>query len=688
MHHKPLLSLICMFIFAGAAFAADPDFVVAPRGDDAASGKLDAPFATLQRAQAAVRQLRAAQPDRKTPIVVALRGGTYTLTQPLQFTSADSGTADSPTVYTAYSDERPLISGGIQLTGFKTDDKGRWVVQIPEVKEGKWDFMQLWVNGHRRYRPRLPQAGWLNIADKVDAKPNAKGFDSFKFKPGDINPNWANLADVQILPAHIWTMSRFHIKNIDVEQSIVTFTGLTRTTQWYGGMPKNGRYLVENVKEALGQPGQWYLDRPTGILTYIPMPGETLANSTVVAPKAEFLVQIQGDPASRKFVSHLHLKKLDFAHTNWNSPPEGNSYPQAEVHLKGAIFAAGAHHCIVEDCTIRSVATYAIEFERACKNNRIERCELTDMGAGGIKIGPLRLDTDAELQTSHNIVRDCLIAHGGRLHSAACGVVVGHADNTLVEHNEIADFYYTGVSLGWSWGYGPSGAHHNTIANNHIHHLGQGVLSDMGGIYTLGAGRGSVLHHNFIHDVDAFDYGGWGIYYDEGTSDMLAENNVVCRVKTGGFHQHYGKENFFRNNIIAFSRKDQVQRTRPEPHLSFTFERNIIIFSQGQLLGLNWTGENYKMDNNIYWRSDGKAFDFAKMTFEQWQAKGQDRNSLIADPMFVDPENGNFALKPGSPAGKTGFKPIDVSKAGRLTNNTGPAGVKLAPAAFPVMEGR
>jgi hypothetical protein len=193
----------------------------------------------------------------------------------------------------------------------------------------------------------------------------------------------------------------------------------------------------------------------------------------------------------------------------------------------------------------------------------------------------------------------------------------------------------------------------------------------MGGIYTLGGSPGTVLHHNLMHDITSHSYGGWGIYFDEGSQGIVAENNIVYRAKSSGFHQHYGRENRLRNNIFAFGGEAQLMRSRDEPHLSFIFEHNIVYWKDAPLLGSNWNGDKtkFQLDNNLSWdcAGGGKRFKFADLSFEDWQKqRGQDAHSLMADPLFVDPEHGDFGLKPGSPAEKIGFTPIDTRQIGRL----------------------
>jgi hypothetical protein len=145
---------------------------------------------------------------------------------------------------------------------------------------------------------------------------------------------------------------------------------------------------------------------------------------------------------------------------------------------------------------------------------------------------------------------------------------------------------------------------------------------------------------------------------------MLIENNIVYHCKSAGFHQHYGRENVVRNNVWAFNRENQLMRTRAEPHVSFLFERNIVYFDQGSLLGSNWTGDRFTINGNLYFDTRGAGIRFAGLSFAQWQAAGHDKDSAIADPLFVNAANFDFRLREDSPALKMGFRQIDMTTVG------------------------
>lgn len=692
---KPLLAcltLLSVHCLAEAAPPPRPDLFVSTIGNDSWTGRLDkpnvsrtdGPFATIERARAEVRVLKSS--PHSGPIVVCLRGGAYYLSAPLTFTPEDSGiSAESPTLYTAYPGEQPIVSGGVNIGKMQTNNLMQWEARLEDVASGNWLFSQLFVDGQRRMRPRLPKYDYFRINGSVAATSGvaARGYDRFAYKPGDINPNWHDIGSVEALCFQIWTMARLRVAAVDDTNHIVSFTGPTNGTAGYAALPKGNRYIIENVREALQDPGEWYLDRKTGILTYLPLPGELPNRTVVIAPRLRQLVLLQGKPAEHKWVQNIEFRSIVFAHTNWNSPPEGNAFAQAEANLDAAISAVGARHCSFTNCSVRHTGNWAFEWGAGCSNNIVESCDLTDLGAGGVKIGEMGGQTDVEMVASNNTVRNCLIAHGGRLHPAATGVWIGQSYANEIVHNQIDDFYYTGISVGWTWGYGSSLAHDNKIAYNKIGDIGQGVLSDMGGIYTLGISTGSTIDHNVIHDVESFDYGGWGIYPDEGSSNLIITNNIVFRTKTGGYHQHYGEANHVTNNIFAFSREGQIVRSRAEDHLSFTFDHNIVVFKEGDLLGSNWSGNQFHLNNNVYWDYSGRPVTFAGQPLEQWQTGGRDSGSIIADPLFAKPEDGYFRLADASPAFRVGFKAIDSSLAGPHPINGTKFKLDAAPRAFP-----
>ena len=649
---------------------------VSPKGNDQWSGKLaepnagrtDGPLATIEGARDALRRLRAGAESRPGA-EVRIAAATYFLPRPLVLDPEDGGTPDAPVVYRAETTEMPILSGGERLGGFTAGADGLWRLTIPTVASGGWAFAQLFVNGERRPRPRLPADANYLIEGSAWPSAAAKGlgYDRFRFTAGELDSSWHRLGDVEVIAFHNWSVSRLRIASIDDEKRVVTFTGATPAMADWASLKSGNRYIVENVREALGRPGEWYLDLGDGVLTYAPKPGERPENCEFVAPRLEQLLVLRGNVANRAWVSNVTIQGLAFAHTVFVSGPNGYICPQSERELPAAISGLGARDCAILDCQVSKTASWGIELGIGCRDNRIERCTLADLGAGGIRLGSHEIPRDDEVTASRQIVRDCLIAYAGRIHPAGVGILVGQSPNNIVEHNEIHDLYYTGISLGWTYGYGRSLATHNTVASNHVWNIGQGVLSDMGGIYNLGNARGTVIRGNHVHDVVSAVYGGWGIYLDEGSCEVLVEGNLVHDMEASPFHQHYGRDNVIRNNILAFGKSAQVMRSRVEPHCSFIFERNIFYWSHGTFFGDNFGDGNLVFRDNLYWDCLGRPPNFGGSSLKVWRGKGQDVRSVFADPHFVDAARRDFRLQPDSPAASIGFEPIDVSRAGCLT---------------------
>jgi parallel beta-helix repeat protein len=303
------------------------------------------------------------------------------------------------------------------------------------------------------------------------------------------------------------------------------------------------------------------------------------------------------------------------------------------------------------------VFAFEIAEGRVSMRNRWVKTEkfLLEKAAGkrlfGVFGNPMTSDPSVQGKR-YNTGNTNIILHGGYIFPSAVGIWIGFSPDNQITHNEIADLYYTGISAGWRWGYAESLAKRNTIAFNHVHHIGWGVLSDMGGIYTLGPQPGTIVRNNLFHDIRSHRYGGWALYTDEGSTGIVVEDNVVYRCTDAGFHQHYGRDNRVRNNLIVDNVNHSVMRTRSEAHRSFVFERNVVVGDGRKWLGSDWSGSTNQFLNrsNLWWDPAGlpeSEVRFGKDTWEAWRARGQDAGSVIADPQLVGVAERGHRQRPG-----------------------------------------
>jgi parallel beta-helix repeat protein len=594
------------------------------------------PVSTLTAARDAVRAQRSR--GAAGPFTVRIRGGRYFLHEPLALSSEDSGVT-----WEAAPGERVLLSGGRVITGWKKGSGPIWTADA-----GTQPFRQLFVSGRRAQRARTPNFGFY----RIDGPSSQDKPFRLKFRGSDIRKEWAG-TDTEVVALLAWADIRMPIASVDEAAHVATLTFDPRPSN----KEKDARYYIENAPDGLDSAGEWRLDRASNTVSYWPLAGEDMTKEEFIAPRLTELIHLDG-------ARDLTFRGLEFLHTDWTMDAKGYADTQAAVAVGATFEAVDAENISIEKCQFRHLGNYAIGFGRGCHHNRIVRNQIYDIGAGGIRIGEPVQRAEEKDRNFDNEITDNDIHHLGYVYPPAVGVFVLQASRNHIAHNHIHDLFYTAISVGWTWGYGENQSKENVIEYNHLHDIGKEMLSDMGGIYTLGMQPGTVIRNNLIHDISSFTYGGWGIYPDEGSSHMLIENNVVYRCASAGFHQHYGRENTVRNNIFAFNRDFQLMRTRAEPHLSFTFESNIVLFDQGRLLGSNWTGNQFRMDRNVYFDLRSTPIRFAGKTWEEWKAAGQDTHSVIADPLFVNAGNYDFRLRENSPARKLGFQPIDVSTVG------------------------
>jgi parallel beta-helix repeat protein len=631
------------------------DFVVAPNGRDTNPGTEDQPLASLAGARDAVRHKLAA--GGSNDITVLFRGGLYPLPAPVVFDWHDSASGNATITYAAWPKEVPVFSGGRLISGWKKTNDSVWIATIPEARNSQWPFRCLYIGDQPRTLARTPNNG--NYFRMVGPDPNAPDR-SFEFGINDMRI-WAKVTEANVVALINWESCSLPIAQVNPESSIVTLTGPLKcpSRRFENGL----RYFVENLPEALDAPGEWYLDRLAGLLFYRALPGENPHHLQVVAPRLTQFLTIRGNIP--KPLRGLKFKGLHFRHADYLLEPTGHSDGQAAESVPAAVTFAQAEDCSFEQGEISAIGGYAIEVARGCRGIRIEQNELRNLGAGGVKVRG-----GSKATTIHNN----FIHDGGSVFFGGTPILVQNSGENIITHNEVCDFNWMGICVGWSWGFQPTECHNNRIEYNHLHHLGRGVLTDIGAIYTLGISTGTVIRNNLIHHVwDCPEgYLACGIYPDEGSTGLLIESNIVYQTSWGGFHVHYGRDNIIRNNIFALGRSAQIHMGRAKSpddganwcdvtNSSMTFERNLILYERGDLYKRN---SELWADSNLYWNTAGPVIFQAGMDLAAWQAKGRDLHGAVVDPRFKDADNGDFRLEPDSPAFALGFNPIDIRTVG------------------------
>lgn len=647
---------------------------VATSGSDSWSGKLpepnkektDGPFATIEKARDAIRELKAKQSVAK-PVTVMIRAGTYFLDKALVFMPQDSGTKSCPIIYTAHPGEKPILSGGRKITEpWKTYKDKILVCNIKNVKDGKWIFRQLFADGKRQSRSRIPNQGFYKMEKPTDKI-------AFKYEKGNFK-NWQNLNDVEVIVCHSWNESRLLINEINEQEKIVKFVDAKarHPINWSGATLN--QYYIENVLEGLDEPGEWYLDKHTGKLYY--RPTRKIEDSEIIAPVLNQLMRFQGNAEKNEYVQYITVSGLTFSDTDWILPEKG--YPDCgdvgDIVEPSAITLDGVRYCTLKDNLIKNVGTYAIEVNG--HGNKITGNKIFDVGSGGI--------ITRSFSKEQNIISYNHIHHCGVVFHSAVGINIDDGGG-IISHNLIHDMPHSGIyTRHWSTRNQPLGRRNQQqgliIEYNEIYNCSQ-ILDDTGGIFVRDSDI--IIRNNLIHDV--YCQGrcpGWGIYLGCETRNTKVENNIVYRT-TESVHVWYKDRNItLENNIFIDGKRTQINYQNPRnlSHENVKFLRNIIYYSDpaASLFRISGTrSAPVESDYNIFFcPSECICRDSAIQgmpgtdTWEKWQEAGFDIHSVVSDPLFLDAANNVYFLDTNSPAFEVGFKPIDISEVGLRAKKT------------------
>lgn len=587
-----LFSLLRLNLLLGIGAAAPTlpgavEIWVSPEGSASPDGSREAPFGSILMAQREARELRRLDdPAIEGGIRIMLRGGDYQLSSPLLIRWEDSGTAESPTTFTAAPGETPVISGGVpignwtrareEISGLSEAAVGEvWTAEAPRFGGRRVFFRDFWV-AERRARRAWEADG--ESFDRILAwdKSNREAWIPAAALAGLEEPD-----GLEMVIHQMWAIAMLRVKEFEIvgDRAKVVFHEPENRVQFEHPWPPvvineehgNSIFYLTNRLEFLDEPGEWYQDPDTGRIYYWPRPGEDMHTVAAIAPVLETLVRFEGRPD--RPVAHVGFDGVSFRHTTWMRPSEAGHVPlqagfymydayklrppgtpdkaslenQAWVGRKPAAVelrhVRGTHF---ENCFFEHLAASGLDYVIGAKDSHVVGNIFRDIGGSGCVIGSFQeegVETHVpydpgdqrviceRLRVANNLLTDIANRDWG-----CVGVLIGYARDITVEHNELSHLAYTGISVGWGWTRTETASlRDNTIHANHIHHYGQHVY-DTAGIYTLSNQPGTVISGNAIHSIARPDYVHdpyhWAyIYLDEGSSHITVKNNWTERIK-------------------------------------------------------------------------------------------------------------------------------------------------------------
>ena len=552
---------------------------VAPDGSDMNSGSSNAPLASLGAALEKWQNLPGNQKSSSAEwLTIFLRDGVYPLSQPVVIQPLNSKPNYPGLSIEAAPGKHPVLSGGVTVGDWKKLTRSIshlpavalenvWVANAPKSGGHVLEFRQLWVNDIKAVRAREPNAGNLSRLVAWD-KTNRVATIPAVALAGIKEP-----AQVEMVVDQVWEIAVLRVKSIRHEgtNALLTFKQPESRIEFQHPWPPvtvNAKYqapfFLANAIDFLDAPGEWFEDLSAGKIYYWPREGEDMTHAKVFVPAIETLVRVEGSldaPAT-----NIQFKGITFAYTTWLRPSQQGHVPlQAGMYLldakklspkgtpyhKGldnlawigrppaAISVKNAGHVSFENCTFEHLASAGLDFESGTHDDLVEGCVFRDVGGNGIQIGKF---SDTHIEThmpynpvdereicTHEKISNNVISNCGNEDWGCVGIGVGYAQNVSIEHNEVFNLPYTGISVGWGWTKMTNALRDNFIFANHVHHIGQ-RLGDLGGIYTLSAQPGTVIAENSISDISPSSFvpdpeHWFYLYLDEGSSFITVRDN-------------------------------------------------------------------------------------------------------------------------------------------------------------------
>lgn len=637
-------------------------FWLSPDGSDRNKGTEEKPLETVEEALSRIRD------EEYDQAYVYFMDGEYYMEE-----AVDLDGSDHDITFCAAEEANPSILGAFPVSGWKEETVNGITMWVTEIEESKRGFESLFSKEESLPQSRWPKEGYFAVesANTKDGygttDPNLamqyamylytdqsqiEGMETF-----DVT-NVTNLTDVTLKIIHWWKDETVKVKNFDYSTGRIEFSKPATMT-----IKRGDRYYFMNVFEAMSEPGEWYINDETGKLYYIPKDGEEIGKTQLYAAQTERFVTATG-------AKNIVFEGLNFAMTDWSIPTttwysSGADHHQAAYDVTPAFYFTSSEDITFDNCTFNNINNTCLKFGYDVQGINVTNNSFQSIGANAIFLVGENIQGAENKVTKNFLISNNLIEDYGQVYHNATAVGIIHAAEGEISNNEIHDGYYTAITVGWVWGYGYSVTADVLIKQNLIYNVGQNLLSDMGAIYTLGVKEGIEITENIVHDVQAnmeYGYGGWGIYTDEGSSNVMITKNLVYDCSSTSFYQHYGQDNIVMNNILAFSDQGQVALAREQDHIGFHLIRNIIV-SDGTAFWAGIREENQIRDtSNFYW--DYTNGDQGVIPERYYEAYGMYHMATFVDPKFVNAEERDFNLRSFSPAIEAGFVPWDISQAG------------------------